>query len=110
MHVAIVIQDSGQIWNKDNMLEDIKCLIPDYSYAKMYQECISYCKIHGQFAYHDAGNRGKTTRGWCGGESSSCMRPGRQVRWRAGQETGHQDLAEELADKLVERRQAYQRS
>ena len=47
--MPVVIRDSGQMWNKDNELEDTKCLIPDRCYATMYQEVISYCKAHGQF-------------------------------------------------------------
>lgn len=47
--MPVVIRDSGQMWNKDNELEDTKCLIPDRCYATMYQEVISYCKTHGQF-------------------------------------------------------------
>lgn len=47
--MPVVVRDSGQMWNKDNELEDTKCLIPDRCYATMYQEVISYCKAHGQF-------------------------------------------------------------
>lgn len=47
--MPVVIRDSGQMWNKDNELEDTKCLIPDRCYATMYQEVISYCKANGQF-------------------------------------------------------------
>jgi isocitrate dehydrogenase len=44
-----VIRDSGKMWNKDDALEDTKALIPDRSYARMYQQVIEYCKAHGQF-------------------------------------------------------------
>lgn len=54
--MPVVIRDSGQMWNKDNELEDTKCLIPDRSYATMYQEVISYCKSHGQFDVSTMGN------------------------------------------------------
>ena len=54
--MPVVIRDSGQMWNKDNELEDTKCLIPDRSYATMYQEAISYCKTHGQFDVATMGN------------------------------------------------------
>jgi len=54
--MPVVVRDSGQMWNKDNELEDTKCLIPDRSYATMFQECISYCKIHGQFDVSTMGN------------------------------------------------------
>ena len=54
--MPVVIRDSGQMWNKDNELEDTKCLIPDRCYATMYQEVISYCKAHGQFDVATMGN------------------------------------------------------
>eukprot|EP01041_Mallomonas_annulata_P004754 gene4754-9450_t len=44
-----VIRDSGMMWNKDDELEDTKCLIPDRCYATIYQEVISYCKANNQF-------------------------------------------------------------
>ena len=47
--MPVVIRDSGQMWNKDDQLEDTKCLIPDRSYATMYQEMINYVKTNGQF-------------------------------------------------------------
>lgn len=54
--MPVVIRDSGQMWNKDNELEDTKCLIPDRCYATVFQEVISYCKIHGQFDVATMGN------------------------------------------------------
>lgn len=54
--MPVVIRDSGQMWNKDNELEDTKCLIPDRSYATMFQEVISYCKTNGQFDVATMGN------------------------------------------------------
>eukprot|EP00954_Amorphochlora_amoebiformis_P016665 1309028-Amorphochlora_amoeboformis.AAC.1 len=32
-----VVRDSGKMWNKDDALEDVKCIIPDRCYATMYQ-------------------------------------------------------------------------
>lgn len=31
-----VIRDGGCMWNKDDKLEDVKCIIPDRCYAGMY--------------------------------------------------------------------------
>jgi isocitrate dehydrogenase len=31
-----VIRDGGKMWNKDDKLQDVKCLIPDRSYAGIY--------------------------------------------------------------------------
>eukprot|EP00607_Mallomonas_marina_P006885 CAMPEP_0182428560 /NCGR_PEP_ID=MMETSP1167-20130531/23110_1 /TAXON_ID=2988 /ORGANISM="Mallomonas Sp, Strain CCMP3275" /LENGTH=763 /DNA_ID=CAMNT_0024611523 /DNA_START=65 /DNA_END=2356 /DNA_ORIENTATION=+ len=44
-----VIRDSGHMWNKDDELEDVKCIIPDRCYATTYQEMISYVKANNQF-------------------------------------------------------------
>jgi isocitrate dehydrogenase len=43
------IRTSGKMWNSDGDLQDMKAIIPDRSYAKMYQEIINYCKEHGAF-------------------------------------------------------------
>lgn len=43
-----VVRDSGKMWNKDNALEDVKCVIPDRCYATMYQEIIAFVKQNGQ--------------------------------------------------------------
>jgi isocitrate dehydrogenase len=44
-----VVRDSGKMWNKDNELEDVKCVIPDRCYATAYQEIMSFVKQYGQF-------------------------------------------------------------
>jgi len=54
--MPVVIRDSGMMWNKDDELEDTKCLIPDRSYATMYQEMVSYVKTNGQFDVATMGN------------------------------------------------------
>lgn len=51
-----VVRDSGMMWNKDDKLEDTKCLIPDRCYATMYQEIMSFCKANGQFDVTTMGN------------------------------------------------------
>ncbi len=42
-----VIRDSGKMWGPDGKLHDVKCVIPDASYAPIYQEVIDSCKKHG---------------------------------------------------------------
>ena len=32
-----VVRDGGAMWNKDDKLEEVKCIIPDRSYAGIYQ-------------------------------------------------------------------------
>ncbi|MFP5218187.1 MAG: NADP-dependent isocitrate dehydrogenase [Actinomycetes bacterium] len=43
------IRSSGQMWNKDDQLQDTKFTIPDSSYAALYAETIAHCKQHGAF-------------------------------------------------------------
>ncbi|MBE0494845.1 MAG: NADP-dependent isocitrate dehydrogenase [Campylobacterales bacterium] len=42
-----MIRSSGKMWNKEGKLEDTKALIPDRSYARIYQAVIEDCKEHG---------------------------------------------------------------
>ena len=44
-----VIRDSGKMWGPDGKLQDTKCVIPDASYASVYQEVVDFCKKHGAF-------------------------------------------------------------
>ena len=44
-----MIRSSGQMWNKNNELQDTKAVIPDRSYAGVYQETIDFCKKNGAF-------------------------------------------------------------
>jgi isocitrate dehydrogenase len=43
------IRASGQMWGPDGKLHDTKALIPDRSYAGVYQATIDDCKAHGAF-------------------------------------------------------------
>ncbi len=44
-----VIRDSGKMWDPAGKLADTKCVIPDSSYAPVYQEVVNFCKKHGAF-------------------------------------------------------------
>ncbi len=44
-----MIRTSGQMWNKDGNQQDTKAVIPDSSYAGIYQVVIDFCKKHGAF-------------------------------------------------------------
>ncbi|WP_233862285.1 NADP-dependent isocitrate dehydrogenase [Tenacibaculum piscium] len=44
-----MIRTSGQMWNKQGKLQDTKAVIPDSSYAGLYQETIDFCKKNGAF-------------------------------------------------------------
>ena len=43
------IRTSGQMWGPNGELQDMKAVIPDRSYAGVYQEVIDFCKQHGAF-------------------------------------------------------------
>ncbi|WP_235294245.1 NADP-dependent isocitrate dehydrogenase [Portibacter lacus] len=44
-----MIRTSGQMWDKNGEQKDTKAVIPDSSYAAIYQETIDFCKEHGAF-------------------------------------------------------------
>jgi len=44
-----MIRTSGQMWNKDGKQQDTMAVIPDRSYAGVFQETIDFCKEHGAF-------------------------------------------------------------
>ncbi|MFN2524278.1 MAG: NADP-dependent isocitrate dehydrogenase [Mycobacteriales bacterium] len=43
------IRSSGQMWNAADELQDTKYVIPDSSYAALYDETRKHCKEHGAF-------------------------------------------------------------
>merc|ERR1711990_1281060 len=51
-----VVRDGGQMWNKDDKLEEVKCVIPDRSYATSYEAIIKDCQAHGQFDWKSTGH------------------------------------------------------
>ena len=44
-----MIRNSGRMWNKEGKAQDTLAVIPDRSYASVYQETINFCKEHGAF-------------------------------------------------------------
>jgi len=44
-----MIRNSGQMWNAEGKSQDTKAVIPDSSYAGVYQTTIDFCKKHGAF-------------------------------------------------------------
>jgi len=44
-----MIRNSGQMWDKNGESKDTKAVIPDSSYAGIYQATIDFCKEHGAF-------------------------------------------------------------
>ena len=44
-----MIRDSGKMWDKDGQRQDCLAVIPDSSYAGVYQATIDFCRQHGAF-------------------------------------------------------------
>lgn len=44
-----MIRNSGQMWNADGKSQDTKAVIPDSSYAGVYEATIKFCKNNGAF-------------------------------------------------------------
>ncbi len=44
-----MIRTSGMMWNADGSLQETKAIIPDSSYASIYDETFKFCKEHGAF-------------------------------------------------------------
>ena len=44
-----IIRDGGRMWNRNDELQDTIAMVPDRSYATMYQAVIEDCQRHGQF-------------------------------------------------------------
>jgi len=44
-----MIRTSGKMWNKEGNLQDTKAVIPDSSYAGIYEATFNFCKEHGAF-------------------------------------------------------------
>ena len=44
-----MIRESGKMWDADGQLQDTMAVIPESTYARIYQEAVSFCKTHGAF-------------------------------------------------------------
>lgn len=47
--MPVIVRDGGQTWGPDNELHDTIAMIPDRSYATIYQTVIEDCQKHGAF-------------------------------------------------------------
>ena len=47
--MPVIIRDGGRTWGPDNELHDTIALIPDRSYATIYQAAIEDCQEHGAY-------------------------------------------------------------
>ncbi len=44
-----MIRNGGKMWGADGRLEDVKAVMPESTFARIYQEMINFCKWHGAF-------------------------------------------------------------
>ncbi|MBA4344579.1 MAG: NADP-dependent isocitrate dehydrogenase [Methylibium sp.] len=44
-----MIRNGGQMWGADGRLKDVKAVMPESTFARIYQEMINFCKWHGAF-------------------------------------------------------------
>ncbi len=44
-----MIRSSGKMWGPDGKLKDTKAVMPESTYARIYQEVINFCKTNGAF-------------------------------------------------------------
>jgi isocitrate dehydrogenase len=44
-----MIRAGGKMWGADGRPQDTKCLIPESTFARIYQEIINFCKTNGAF-------------------------------------------------------------
>lgn len=50
------MKSGGKMWNKNDETQDMKAVIPDRSYAGIYQQIIEFCQKHGAFDVTTMGN------------------------------------------------------
>ena len=44
-----MIRNGGKMWGADGRLKDAKAVMPESTFARIYQEMINFCKWHGAF-------------------------------------------------------------
>ena len=44
-----MIRNGGKMWGADGRLKDVKAVMPESTFARIYQEMINFCKWHGNF-------------------------------------------------------------
>jgi isocitrate dehydrogenase len=44
-----MIRNGGKMWGADGRLKDVKAVMPESTFARIYQEMINFCKWHGAF-------------------------------------------------------------
>jgi len=44
-----MIRNGGKMWGADGRLKEVKAVMPESTFARIYQEIINFCKWHGNF-------------------------------------------------------------
>jgi len=44
-----MIRNGGKMWGADGRLKEVKAVMPESTFARIYQEMINFCKWHGAF-------------------------------------------------------------
>ncbi|RDI27039.1 isocitrate dehydrogenase [Pseudacidovorax intermedius] len=44
-----MIRNGGKMWDANGRLKDVKAVMPESTFARIYQEIINFCKWHGAF-------------------------------------------------------------
>jgi len=44
-----MIRNGGKMWGADGRLKEVKAVMPESTFARIYQEMINFCKWHGNF-------------------------------------------------------------
>ncbi len=47
--IPAMVRASGQMWNKEGKQQDTKIIIPDSTYAPLYDVVVKFCQKHGAF-------------------------------------------------------------
>jgi isocitrate dehydrogenase len=47
--IPAMIREGGKMWDKDGKARDAMAVVPDRSYARLFQACIEDCKANGAF-------------------------------------------------------------
>jgi len=47
--MPVMIRNGGKMWGADGRLKDVKAVMPESTFARIYQEMINFCKWHGNF-------------------------------------------------------------
>ena len=47
--MPVMIRNGGKMWGADGRLKEVKAVMPESTFARIYQEMINFCKWHGAF-------------------------------------------------------------